>query len=227
MEQADLEERLLLAADRLTFTDADYKADLGVVYGNKTGFVEMDPKAISQVLLALHTDKLIRPGMSSLDLGCGTGNWTILAAVAGLHSYGIDGAEELLDVGRSSFRMLAQDGIIPAGTKVQFVQGNMYPDEFLEDYYALARRQEPELRSITPVSIRGPGHAGLDIALRDVDVVYCWQWMSQQPLVVEMLTTCAPNALYVLPQLRDERMVRRCMADPSQSPYNFFIGHKA
>lgn len=64
----------------------------------------------------------LSPGEKVLDLGCGTGNASLLAARAGATVTGLDGASRLLQV--------ARDRVTAEGLDATFVQGDFHALEF-------------------------------------------------------------------------------------------------
>jgi len=68
-----------------------------------------------------------KPGMYVLDVGCGTGNFSIKLAKLGVKVVGIDISEEMLKIAREKAKRL--------GLQIEFVKMNIYSLQFPSDHF--------------------------------------------------------------------------------------------
>lgn len=97
-----------------------------------------------------------KPGMMVLDVGCGTGNFSIKLAKKGCKVVGIDISEEMLDIAREKVRQ--------QGLNIRFYQMDVYdlqfPDEHFDAIFSMAafefvRQPEKALEEMFRVAKQG------------------------------------------------------------------------
>ena len=80
------------------------------------GHYETTAEQLSPVAAVVVERAAVSPGIRVVDVGCGTGNAALLAALRGAHAIGVDPAARLLDVARVRAAEF--------GVRATFVQGD-------------------------------------------------------------------------------------------------------
>ena len=176
---------LIASNEELTMTDA-------------AGFIAVPPELLQASVLSLldHTDI----SHVSLDLGCGNGGWTLLAAAAGFPSYGIEINPVLVEHAQRNYTMGVAAGYIDARTPCELIVGDMIPIRFCDDYLRFRRLHDDQLRSMPLGAVREDSYSRLPVSIATADIIYCWAWPTQSGFLYNMLEDEAKKgALFVLP----------------------------
>ena len=142
-----------------------------------TGFVQEDPARISKVVKFLRQSHPNTP-LVSLDLACGDGAWTLIAAAAGFPSYGIDANGYLINKARKNHERAVKNGFIEPETVCKFAAGNIYTGDYIDDF---ARLADDNTKEHMPTRNFGKPYDELGITVGDADIIYSWQWGVQMP----------------------------------------------
>ncbi len=195
--QSNLESRLRKIAEILPTE----KSVLGVPFFTRayerTGYVPANPDKLIESLITLaKTTDLSK--QTSLDLGCGVGSWTLMAAAAGISSYGIDLNFELVREARKNLKYAVRKNLILEGTTCEFAEGNIYPEDLITQYEQSSSksriRQMPTTTRINPYSRLG-------ITISQATIVYAFLWSENMHFLFSnfLKERSNPDALYVLP----------------------------
>jgi SAM-dependent methyltransferase len=184
---------------------------------NDTGFQPLWPGYFSDAAKRLSTLCPNRKKKVSLDLGCGNGGWALTAAVLGFSSYGIDFSPELIEEARKNLTLAREKGLIKRETICQFAIGNMYPQDWIEEY---KKAREKRYRDET-MPLREPGqpYQELGIRLKEADVVYSFPYEDQMPVLCQCLAQeSKPTAFFFLPHYAKMSSYMRLKLDPVEGP---------
>ena len=130
-----------------------------------------------------------------LEWGSGLGVVTIMASNLGFEAYGIEHEPQLVEWSRK----LAKE----FGPRAQFVTGSFIPRE----YEWNPRTADESFRSDVDAE---PAYDGLDMELRDFDLVYAFPWPDEQPLCRDILRQCGrKNTLFLTYDAREGCLLRR------------------
>lgn len=162
----------------------------------ETGFLSFRPE-----VLAVAVEELVKirpPPGTSIDLGCGSGGWLLLAAVAGYDSYGIEIHPGLVEEAERNLAEALREGLINPEVKAVIAQGNFYPRSEKE---AVLRFRDAHNEH--PASMPWEdtiAWSDIPITLADADIVYCWSWPTQSRFLYNWLERAARrDAIFVLP----------------------------
>lgn len=220
-----VEERLLRMAALMTDSTQRVMRSFGTgASTNSTGFVAYNPAGLCRLVLKLLRilgDR--RP--ASLDLGCGNGGWTLMAAAAGFPSYGVDISSFLVGHARRNCRTARQLGFINPDTDCEFAVGDMFPAEYRNSGLASkSGSTTPTLEhsEMSPYDILG-------VTVRTAGIVYAYAWPVQMPALCQFLAdTVQPDTILVLPVYSTgdyNQHLKIKSLDPNEK--HFCIGTKA
>jgi hypothetical protein len=195
--QSDLETRLRKIAEMLPTENSILGVPLfNRAYG-RTGFVPVNPEKIIPPLVTIAQTTDVSKHIS-IDLGCGVGSWTLMAAAAGIPSYGIDMNFELIREARKNLQYATRKKLIPEGTPCTFAEGNIYPEDLIAQYEqssSISRmKQMPTTTRINPYSKLG-------MTISQATIIYAYLWSENIHFLFKnfLNTRGNPDALYVLP----------------------------
>jgi hypothetical protein len=161
-----------------------------------TGFVPMHFK---DLLGYMETILLFGPkeGTVSLELGCGAGAWTMLAASLGFPSYGIDINPELVDASKHIRDKARKKGLLDPSVPCEFAVGNFFTPNYLFEkreflintcYFKDAWKKQ------------GDPYKELGIDIKDAGIIYSWPWPQEIKVAGDFLSQeVADSAIVVLP----------------------------
>jgi SAM-dependent methyltransferase len=163
-----------------------------------TGFLSFDPERIAQTVLELSA--ISRPPRSVLDLGCGNGQFALLAAAAGYPSYGIEIEPRLIDEARHLHEICVERNLIDKNIPCRFVAGDMIPFEYREQYRKF-RTEHNENEASMPISEdTSDPYKELGTSIQTADIIYCWSWPGQSRFLYNLLEDIAkPDCVFILP----------------------------
>lgn len=158
------------------------KKDWQKVYA--TGFVPMGLSQIIERIKVIKENSLLPEGAVSLDLGCGIGGWALIAAAAGFNSYGIDVNPFVLDIARKDCERAVKEGFIEKSIDCRFAQGNIYPENYRQEYTKWAKENEVDIgegRCTMPLDFSNDAYKEIGIEIGKADLVYSYIWPRSVP----------------------------------------------
>jgi SAM-dependent methyltransferase len=196
-EKFEAMESLLKGSNELTYRGF---ATGEIEGGNSTGFQPLGPGQFRRLVGHLVKNDLL-DGRTSIDLGCGNGGWALMAAAAGIPSYGIDASPYLVEQANKNLEFARKEGIISKDLTCKFAEGNMYPGEHIESYNKFAR--EFDRGGTLPSGMRTDAYEQLGIDMGDVDLVYAFPWSEGMPFLCGFLEKeTNHDTAFVLPHYR-------------------------
>lgn len=183
---------------------------------DSTGFVAINGPGLYKSVLDLVSIIPDKKRPISLDLGCGDGAWTLMAAAAGFPSYGIDCNEFLINKARENYAIALKRGFINPDTICKFAPGNFYPKNYQEGYKEFAYLNCREENANTmPIVTSGDPYNELGISIKDAGIVYRYLWPIEIPFLCNFLNRevktgaliILPNYLYRMKELAAEKLV--------------------
>ena len=198
----DLEKRLLKVQEVTDITTAKahakFKNPNGLSYG-PTGFISAEPEYLRKTLLDL-MDEDIGDNPISIDLGCGTGTWTLMAAAAGIPSYGMDIEEYVVQRAERDLRKLHR--IIEVDC--QFATGNIYPKEYMSEYERFRTERRSQGHEMPRTEMRSK-YDQFGVNIGDATIVYSYAWGGHVPFQEDFLEReTKPNTIFILPRSGQE-----------------------
>jgi SAM-dependent methyltransferase len=164
----------------------------------KTGFVLTAVNGVRDTLLNLEHSK----NLKSLDLGCGTGAWTIMASVAGYKSYGIEINPYLIEEAIRNRELAISEGVLNKDSICKFAVGNMFPENWHEKYTEV----RPKYRGLDAVDYMPIGNGempyqDLQISLKYIDIIYTYPWGHWFNILFDFLHEESSNPTFVFPNI--------------------------
>ncbi len=187
-----LMERLRRLADQMYRTNLEKNVDCGTgVYPIKQGRLLQ----IAHSLVGIGVD----PNHISVDLGCGWGNWALVAAALGIRSYGIDMNSRSIKAAKKQHREAVHHGIISPDISCVFAEGHIYAPDMVEEYKDYARRCQGSQLTFPMKAAKDP-YRDMGITIKDATIIYAYLWKPQMPFLFEFLRRKAnPSALLIFP----------------------------
>lgn len=187
---------------------------------NASGFIAYNPaglfRLINKTIRVLHDRRPL-----SLDLGCGNGGWTLMAAAAGFPSLGIDINSFLIAHAERNHRTARDQGLIDPQTRCEFSVGNMYPAGYRPTHSRVSEE------AVGP-NINVDAYQSLGVKLQDAGIIYAYAWPSEMPFLCRFLAeNASPDTILVLPLYATgnyNKDLRLRSLDPTER--HFCIGQK-
>jgi SAM-dependent methyltransferase len=193
----------------------------------ETGFQPLSPHALVSGIQSC----IARTNNGALvfDLGCGNGGFALLAAAAGCASIGVDVNTHLLKEARANLERGRTMGYIDRSTPCVFIEGNIYPEDYLQSYQQFAQKHAYNTTSMPRHARSAPYHT-LGVSIEDADIIYAFPWEDQMPFLLQFLKQeTRPDALFMLPHYRERPCERQILdLEPVVSPAEsrFFVGKR-
>lgn len=169
------------------------------VSNNSTGFIAYNPAGLCRLMLnILRLVENRRP--ASLDLGCGNGGWTLMAAAAGFPSFGIDISPFLIGHARRNCRAARASGLIAPETQCEFIVGDMYPAAYRPTQTTASEEPAPEQPASDAARAEIDPYELLGMSVAHAGIIYAYAWPKQMPALCRFLAaTVRPDTILVLP----------------------------
>ncbi len=190
----DLLERL----ERVVLILEESIVEIAQTIDDSTGYVAAQPKLLMESVMKII--EIADPKKVSLELGCGNGSWTLLMAVAGFSSHGIEINPCLLDHAQRNYQRAVKDGLIDPSVSCTFTLGDMIPVNYSKDYDVF-RKTHIEYNFNMPVdAVVHDSYEKIPINIETADIIYFWSWPTQSRFVYNMLQELTKlGTIFVLP----------------------------
>jgi SAM-dependent methyltransferase len=192
-------------------------------YARETGFVPMHPSRLRQFIINITENMDSHP--ISLELGCGTAGFTLMAASLGYPAYGIDANPVLLDSAKKMRDEAREKGLIAPEVPCEFALGNYFPVEFLETHKDLLKSSCHYDKAWKKM---GNPYNELGIDIKDAGIIYTWPWPDEiNPISHFLNDEVADSAVVVLPYYpKQDNLELESLIDDSDLYEDTHIGKK-
>jgi len=185
-----------------------------------TGYFALSLNKLFDSLTYLKQKDMILSNANFLDMGCGLGLNSIVAANQGLNIYGIEINPVLVEGSKQIIQGCKEDNIIDSQIICRIVQGNYFPEEYRilrqnnqseavlseEKYYRDNTRTWRSIKSVStqpkaflyPKTDEHDAYKELDVSLKDIDIMYSYCWAVNVPSILEIFSKYTKNDAMLL-----------------------------
>jgi hypothetical protein len=169
-----------------------------------TGFVPMRLEHLMEFMKVVKASASEKP--ISLELGCGTASWTLMAAAMGYPSYAIDINPHLVDEAKRSRDKAKKWGIIDPSTPCEFALGNFFTEKYLTEQ---KRFIQDNCHFEGAWKKQGNPYKELGIDIKDAGIIYTWPWPEEIQVPSDFLAReAAESTIIILPYYYSQRILK-------------------